>query len=250
MRRRSDRVFASVRPNSEPWGAQVGWEPGCRNAKTPRLAALLRPARTAAPSNPHCLAVKGPHTHKSAALGRPCGPWPGRPPHSHPQCAGGDGRAGAARPHPLGASWRRRPPPATGSTPAPPRPSTASAGACSTSGVSPGPSDSAAAEPARRRARARPQDPRALSRRPTEGRDAEGRDSGPARTPGVRRPGDLLRGLLHHHFPWASAVAPAVRTFEGRQSWGEGQEVIKPDGVPTAPGRRCGAAASGTHTDV
>lgn len=197
-RRRSGPCVSRLRPaqTPSPRGARLE-NSGVPNAKTPPAgrASTARADRCAVGS-PHCLSRLKDRTPTSRAAleKRPCGPRPGRPPHSHPQCAEGMAER-ALRGLTHSASWRRRSPPAAGGPRRPPRraPAPPGAGACSTSGVSPRASWTARCGARRRWGRARaslPRTPRALSRRAGTRRAGTQRvgTRGPARAPGVRRP--------------------------------------------------------------
>ena len=191
MRRRAERTLRfspASGSNSEPARNKAG-ELRVPNAKTPPAGRVSTAAadRCAVGFPSESLAVREvPHTHKSGRPRekRPCGPRPGRPPHSHPASAEGMAEP-ALRGLTHSASWRRRSPPAAGGPRRPSRraPAPPGAGACSTSGVSPRASGIARCGARGRWGRARtspPRTPRAVSRRAGT--------RGLARSPGVRRP--------------------------------------------------------------
>lgn len=198
-------------PNSEPARSKAGELRGAKRENTPGRARFYGPRgplRRRVP--PLSLAVKGPHTHKSGRSREASVRAPARPPTAlTPPVRGGDGRAGAARPHSLGflapslpaGSWWT-------STPAPPRSSTARRRRVQHIWrVASGLLDSALRSPAAlgKSQSFAPQDSTGAV---AEGRDAEGRDSGTRPGTGRAPPRDLLRGLPSiTNFPSSSAVS-------------------------------------------
>lgn len=175
---------------------------------------------------------------------------PGRPPTAlTPRVRGGDGRAGAARPHSLGflapslsaGSWWT-------STPVPPRSSTARRRRVQHIWrVASGLRDSALRSPGAlgKSQNFAPQD--------SAGSVAEGRDAGTRPVTGRAPPRDLPRGFPSiSTFPSSSAASqlsePSKKTELRRGK--ERQRRPRPERAHCPRASWCGAAASGTHLDV